>query len=219
MQNPLNKFKDHFDLKIGQNPEVLGLDDFTNYLEKVYYSNAIVRTIPKESFHTNLIIELECNFSLVEVLSQLQKGNWGTTANDSKISPLLEAFIHLQDRNAKALDIEEFSIYLKDSSIIIKNIYTNSVQEQLNTILQHIAAHYVYFTKKMSETPFEIYIPVFGEDIFENNTQIRNIRLNNNHQRDYFKYWGLYFESFEDAQIYNLKERSFIPGDLHMLND
>ncbi len=102
---------------------------------------------------------------------------------------------------------------------MIKNIFKNSIQDQLNLILQSIAAHYVHFTKKLTETPYEIYIPVFEEDLFENNTQIRDIRISNNQPKDYFNYWGLYFESEEDALIYKLKDKSFIPGDLLMLND
>ncbi|WP_276392641.1 hypothetical protein [Eudoraea chungangensis] len=219
MQNPLQKFGDHFHLKIGQNPDIQGLQDFKNRLEKDYFSEVVVRTIPINANSTNLIIELDCNFSLVEILSHLQKGNWGATSGVRSTSPLINALDSLRKINSKIIDIEEFSLYLKDSSIIIKNIYKNSIQEQLNAILGFTALHYVHFTKKMTETPFEIYVPVFGEDIFEKNTQIRNIKRNNNHQRDYFKFWGLYFESEEDALIYNLKDKSFIPGDLLMLND
>ncbi len=219
MQNPLNKYRDNFNLKLDQNPDILGLSDFIRLLEKDYFSEVMVRTIPADRDQINLIIELDCNFNLVEVLSQLQKGNWGTTISDGTASPLLKALNRLRQLNDSESDVEEFSIFLKDSCIVIKNIFKNSIQDQLNLILQSIAAHYVHFTKKLTETPYEIYIPVFEEDLFENNTQIRDIRISNNQPKDYFNYWGLYFESEEDALIYKLKDKSFIPGDLLMLND
>ncbi|MGB5355103.1 MAG: hypothetical protein WBN11_00265 [Eudoraea sp.] len=219
MQNPLIKYRDNFNLKLDQNPDILGLSDFIRRLEKDYFSEVTVRTIPADRDQINLIIELDCTFNLVEVLSQLQKGNWGTTISDGTASPQLKALNRLRQLNDSEIDVEEFSIFLKDSSIVIKNIFKNSIQDQLNLILQSIAAHYVHFTKKLTETPYEIYIPVFEEDLFENNTQIRDIRISNNQPKDYFNYWGLYFESEEDALIYKLKDKSFIPGDLLMLND
>jgi hypothetical protein len=76
----------------------------------------------------------------------------------------------------------------------------------------------VYFTKKFTETPYEIYIPVFEEDHFENDTKLKNIRIGNNNKKDYFEYWGLYFDSEKDAVIYDLKNKSIIFGDLFMLN-
>ncbi|MGB5169948.1 MAG: hypothetical protein WBN69_00810 [Eudoraea sp.] len=219
MQNPLIKYRDNFNLKLDQNPDILGLSDFIRRLEKDYFSEVTVRTIPADRDQINLIIELDCTFNLVEVLSQLQKGNWGTTISDGTASPQLKALNRLRQLNDSEIDVEEFSIFLKDSSIVIKNIFKNSIQDQLNLILQSIAAHYVHFTKKLTETPYEIYIPVFEEDLFENNTQIRDIRISNNQPKDYFNYWGLYFESEEDALIYKLKDKTFIPGDLLMLND
>ncbi|MBT8181380.1 MAG: hypothetical protein KJO53_07310, partial [Eudoraea sp.] len=124
----------------------------------------------------------------------------------------------LNKLNSRRIDIEELSIFAKDCSIIIKNIFENSIEEQLRQILQTIAEHYVYFSKRLTETPYEIYIPVFEEDLFENESKLKNIRAGNNKKKDYFKYWGLYFESEKDALIYDLKNKSIIYGDLFMLN-
>ncbi|MGB5320414.1 hypothetical protein [Eudoraea sp.] len=136
MQNPLIKYRDNFNLKLDQNPDILGLSDFIRRLEKDYFSEVTVRTIPADRDQINLIIELDCTFNLVEVLSQLQKGNWGTTISDGTASPQLKALNRLRQLNDSEIDVEEFSIFLKDSSIVIKNIFKNSIQDQLNLILQ-----------------------------------------------------------------------------------
>ncbi|MGB5430937.1 hypothetical protein, partial [Eudoraea sp.] len=191
-------------------------------LEKDYFSNVAIRNCSTDTTRENLVIEMDCNFKLVEVLSHLQKGTWGriySTQNSwSKSSPFSRALKNLNKLNSRRIDIEELSIFSKDSSIIIKNIFENSIEEQLRQILQTIAENYVYLTKKLTETPYEIYIPVFEEDRIENDTKLKNIRTGNNKKKDYFKYWGLYFESEKDAVIYDLKNKSIIFGDLFMLN-
>ena len=61
-------------------------------------------------------------------------------------------------------------------------------------------------------------MPVFEESLLENDTTLMNIRSGNNDVKDYFKYWGLYFYTEDDALIYDLKNTSIISGDLQMLN-
>jgi hypothetical protein len=222
MSNKQDNFRDNLKLKLDDNPQIKGLTAFRKSLEKDYFSNVAIRNCSTDTTRENLVIEMDCNFKLVEVLSHLQKGTWGriySTQNSwSKSSPFSKALKSLNELNRRRIDIEELSIFLKDSSIIIKNIFDNSIEEQLRQILQTIAEHYVYFTKKLTETPYEIYIPVFEEDLFENDTKLKNIRAGNNDKKDYFEYWGLYFDSEKDAVIYDLKNKSIIFGDLFMLN-
>ncbi|MGB5227507.1 MAG: hypothetical protein WBN55_04545 [Eudoraea sp.] len=222
MPNKQDNFRDNLRLKLDDNPKIKGLVEFKKSLEKDYFSNVSIRNCSSDNARENLVIEMDCNFKLVEILSHLQKGTWGrmySAQNSwSKSSPFSRALKNLNKLNSRRIDIEELSIFSKDSSIIIKNIFENSIEEQLRQILQTIAENYVYLTKKLTETPYEIYIPVFEEDRIENDTKLKNIRTGNNKKRDYFKYWGLYFESEKDAVIYDLKNKSIIFGDLFMLN-
>jgi len=222
MPNKQDNFRYNLKLKLDDNPQIVGLDEFRKSLEKDYFSNVAIRNCSSDSIRQNLVIEMDCNFNLVEVLSHLQKGTWGricsTQHSWSKSSPFSNALKTLNKLNNRGIDVEELSIFLKDTSIIIKNIFENSIEEQLRQILQTIAEHYVHFTKKFTETPYEIYIPVFEEDHFENDTKLKNIRNGNNNKKDYFEYWGLYFDSEKDAVIYDLKNKSIIFGDLFMLN-
>ena len=52
----------------------------------------------------------------------------------------------------------------------------------------------------------------------ENDINIANIEQANNEKKDYFKYWGLYFDNQEEAVIYELTKKRIISGELHMLN-
>jgi len=222
MPNKQDNFRDNLRIKLNDNPQIKGLVEFKKSLERDYFSNVSVRNCSSDNARENLVIEMDCNLTLVEILSHLQKGTWGrmySAQNSwSKSSPFSRALRKLNKFNSREIDIEELSIFAKDCSIIIKNIFENSIEEQLRQILQTIAEHYVYFSKRLTETPYEIYIPVFEEDLFANESKLKNIRAGNNKKKDYFKYWGLYFESEKDALIYDLKNKSIIYGDLFMLN-
>ncbi len=222
MQNKQDNFRDNLRIKLDDNPQIKGLVEFKKSLERDYFSNVSVRNCSSDIARENLVVEMDCNFKLVEILSHLQKGTWGrmySAQNSwSKSSPFSRALRKLNKLNSRRIDIEELSIFTKDCSIIIKNIFENSIEEQIRQILQTIAQHYVYFSKRLTETPYEIYIPVFEEDLFENESKLKNIRAGNNQKKDYFKYWGLYFESEKDALIYDLKNKAIIYGDLFMLN-
>lgn len=215
-------FRDNLRIKLDDNPQIKGLVDFKKSLEKDYFSDVSVRNCSSDTARENLVIEMDCNFKLVEILSHLQKGTWGSMCSEqkswSKSSPFSRALRELNNLNSRQIDIEELSIFTIDCSIIIKNIFENSIEEQLRQILKTIAQHYVYFSKRLSETPYEIYIPVFEEDLFENESKLKNIRTGNNNKKDYFQFWGLYFDSEKDALIYDLKNKSIIYGDLYMLN-
>ncbi|WP_297793652.1 hypothetical protein [uncultured Eudoraea sp.] len=222
MPNRQDNFRVNLKLKLEDNPQIEGLGEFRRSLEKDYFSNVAIRNCLSNGVRQNLVIEMDCNLKLVEILFHLQKGTWGNVYPEdnswSKSSPFSNAFKSLNELNAKGIDVEELSIFLKDSSIIIKNIYENSIEEQFGMILHTIAENYVYLTKRLTETPFEIYIPVFEEDLFENDTKLKNIQIGNNNKKDYYAYWGLYFDSDKDAVIYDLKNKSIIFGDLYMLN-
>lgn len=193
-----------------------GIESFRKSLEKFFFSEATVRKCATSACGVNLAVELECNLSLVEMLFHFNRGTWGNFKQGrcSFIS-VLEKF---RKENLVYIDIEELSILFKDTRIIINKLYERSIPEQLNQILAEMGKHYVHFSKGLSETPYEIYVPVFEEEQSENETFLRNIRNANHSKRDYFNFWGLYFDSEDDAVIYDLNATHFENGDLFMLN-
>jgi len=113
------------------------------------------------------------------------------------------------------MDIEELTLFLSDTNIIIKRIYDRSIPAQLNEILTQISNHYIFFSKGLTEKPYEIFVPVFEDNI---NGTIENGANNipEKTPKSYLEFWGIYLESDEDALIYDLQENIFIPADLDL---
>ena len=209
-------------LQLDNNPRIQGLAKFITDIERDYFSQVIVRNIKPDMNHNNLVVELNCPLRLVELVYQIKAGCCTYDTSDEKqgqcSSPLEKAYFELSLKNETEIEIEEFALFLSDCSIIIKKIYPRSITEQLVNIFEAFSNHLEFLTNNLSEVPFEIYVPVFEEDLVENDTKIANVEQNNNERNDYYSYWGLYFEGDEDAAIYELPKKRIINGDLYMLN-
>ena len=211
-----NSLSRNLGVELVNNPLIVGLEEFKKQLEKDYFSDVQIRDCSTKSNICHLIIELDCNLHLEEAVLFLNKSGW---ANQNSTKSSLSDAVHiLEKQNDFEIEIEEFSIFLNDSSIVIKRIHKHSVQEQLCTLLHKIAEHHDSITRSFKETPYEIYIPVFEEDIIENDIKLAAIEQGKNDSQDYYTYWGLYFESEDDALIYELPKKRIIGGELLMLN-
>jgi hypothetical protein len=209
-------FKNNSSVGFNKKDYIEGLGSFKKHLEKYFFSQVVVRDVSTESTSTKLVLELSCNFGLTEMLHHLNLGTWGNFGSkENSFRHLLET---LRGRNDQYLEVEEFAIFLKDTSIIINKIYDESIPQQLEEILQAVSKNYVHFTRGLTEIPYEIYIPVFEESLLEDDNTLMNIKSGNTQVKDYFKYWGLYFYTEDDALIYDLKNTAIISGDLQMLN-
>ena len=226
-----DNFRKNLRLQLDDNPYLLGLDVFKRQLEKEYFAKVSVRICngnkseqPPADHSSQLVIEMECNFELIEILYYLQKGNWGglKASNESSSIPSNSAFKEalkiFRASNTMEIDVEELTLVLKDTVIVIKKIYSQSIGDQLGRILQTLAAHYVHFTRDLTETPYEIYLPVFEEEMTPGNTLTDSRSKEVINADDYYRYWALYFDSAWDARIYDLSNKSIISGDLQMLN-
>jgi len=213
-----------YDPQIGTDlySQIRGLDTFRKILEKDFFSTVKISapSCPQDGASIKLVVEMYCNLGLVETLSHYNKGMWGSNFDkEEKRSPLRNAFLSLSERNNLEIDIEEFTLFLKDTSIIINTTGLCSIPMHWDTIISEMGRHFVHFTKGLTEMPFEIYLPVFIGTTNENIPTLLTISTEDTYdQKDYFRYWGLYFESQEDAVIYDLESKSIIEGDLFMLN-
>ncbi len=223
-------FRKHLKLQLDSNHYLKGLEVFSRSLEKEYFAKVSICNCStgmsggdQYNRPRNLVIEMECNFNLVETLYYLEHGNWGEastalSALGTPNSAFNEAFIALRESNSIEVDVEELSLQLKDTVLVIKKLYAQSIGEQLGQILQTLAAHYVHLTMGLTETPYEIYLPVFEEEIPSAHALLGTVKKTANSAMDYYGYWALYFDSVPDARIYDLERRCIISGDLHMLN-
>lgn len=200
-----------------KNVQIEGLDSFAKNLEKHFFSKVIIRNLSTIPYQINLVIELTCNLELHETLSHFKQEIWGNFA--SKKHSLARELQQLKKLNNITIEVEELSIFLKDTSIVINSIYSQSIPQQLESIFNELESSYINFTKGQNEIPYEIYLPVYEEnDIEYENTTAIDPKSSCKPERDYFSYWGLYFHTEEDAMVYDLKNQTLIDGTLHMLN-
>lgn len=193
-----------------------GLEEFIGVLEKNFFSKVKVQKHKAEPAGVDLVISLKCDLTLVEVLHHFNRGIWG--GFESSITNLQAAFESLTRKNPKSISIAELSLELKDTSVIVNRIFENSIPSQLHEIFLEIGEHYVRFTKGLTEIPYEIYVPVFDEDIAKKifiGLEQRNAPQGT---LDYFSFWGLYFASEDDAVIYDVQRHAIIRGDLYMVD-
>ncbi|MCG2461074.1 hypothetical protein K8352_09975 [Flavobacteriaceae bacterium F89] len=198
-----------------------GLDTFRKDLEKDFFSTVNISSpcCNQDEVSDKLVVDMYCNLGLAEMLSHFNKGNWGATYEEQReSSPLLNSFRSLRNQNILDVEIDELTLFLKDTSIIINSAGPCSIPLHWDSIITEMGNHFIHFTKGLTEMPSEIYLPVFKGTTTENIPTLLTINTEAYDQSDYFKYWGLYFESHEDAVIYDLENKSIIEGDLFMLN-
>lgn len=216
MASNQENFNENSSVPFNQNINLEGIDSFKKNLEKHFFATVTIRNCSSEITSVKLVLELECNFSLSEILNYYAKDSWGNfKSNTHSFTGLLR---QLKNDNDLYIEVEEISIFLKDTALIINRIYDQSVPDQLKDIFNKISDHYLFFTKGLYEIPYEIHIPVFEDKVMENDSTLMNIKSGNTNKQDYYSFWGLYFYCNDDAIIYDLQSRIHISGHLEMLN-
>lgn len=192
-----------------------GLDEFLKTIEKDFFAEAKIHfKYDRESKKSDVVLDLNFNFGITEGLHFFANGTWGGMKfpeKDDKISSSFErSFMELNSKNNFLLDIAETSLHFKDTSIIISRVYPHSVPEQIGNILLKASEHFVYYTKGLTEMPYEIFVPVYeygAPDAFGPKKG----------KSSYFDYWGLYFEDeSHQVMIYSLAKRKFYEVDLFL---
>ncbi|NNF19985.1 MAG: hypothetical protein HKN61_09415 [Flavobacteriaceae bacterium] len=213
-----NDNSDKSGLRFKEIPRLNGILGFQRQLEKDYFSKVSVRNYQQQADDFNLVIGMQCNMDLADILYHLDHESWGAKIPDgsrnSSQSPFRQALQDLNACNSELIDIEEFSIFLNDTAIVVKSIYPQSIVSNLDLILEALGNHYLDIISQMNEVPYEIYIPVFEEAI----DQELYLPKATGDMPDFLSYWAMYSENEEDAFIYDLKRRCMISGELYMLN-
>lgn len=215
-----NSYNSH---KTGVNAtdQIIGLEHFRKGLERDFYADVNIYNYSSKRNDAILSIEFNCNFSLSEAIYYFNNPMLGGTRSKTqeKTGLFLKAYSKLKDTNSIPLDISELTIVFTDTSILISKIYQQSISDQLENIATALLHHNIYYTKGLTETPLEIFIPVFEEDTLECGTRLENIVTNNNNNHDYFIFWGVYYDCVGESAIYDLNSKKIIRGDIQMLSE
>ena len=146
---------------------------------------------------------MNCNIELVEVLFHSQKGTWGdialpdeakTTTSFSKGLGRTARIKLIPNRCRRSFNFSKrFFDYHKEniSSEVSKNNW-----QYYKCDCRKLRAPY---QRTNRSTLRNIYSLFLKKNIWENDYILSNIRSGNNSRRDYFAFWGLYFDTEEDA--------------------
>lgn len=200
---------------VSQELEIVGIPEFLGVLEFHYFCTVKLKNNSASPTSSNLVVELNCNLDLLELLAYFNAGRWGN--NGKAKTPLLQCLELLDSKNTMGIDIEELTLCLNDTSIVIKRIYAKSIAIEFNEILKQIASNYVFLTRGLTQKPYEIFVPVF-EDTLENCeldfSQFPQIEIA---PKSYFEFWGIYLDKDDEASIYDVKSTTYVNGDLEFL--
>lgn len=193
-----------------------GLDTFLKTLEKEFFASVKVKCkYNNVENRADLILDLYLNFGIVDCLRHFNQGNWSdpTFSKDSSENitvAMSGALEQLNAQNSHSIDIQEMSFHFKETSIVVTRLYQQSIPDQIGDILYQIGNHFVYFTKGLTEMPYEIFVPVFEDTMFEKAPEQK--------QSGYFSFWGLYFDESQQhrAMIYSLEKRKLQEEDLFL---
>lgn len=194
-------------VKIDESPVISGLDEFMKGLERLFFAEASAKIWLSANGAQDLVLHIKSPIPLLEVLHHHRLGRWGAFRTESarvQISKLQEMLQTLEVRNDRPVDIEELSLELNDILIVIRKSGVHSIAGEFDQLLESLAAHYVYLTQGLQQIPYEIYIPVAEEGT------LPRALPPDSRVPDFYAHWGVYFESEEDARIYDLGTRTLL---------
>lgn len=200
-------------LKMDSNPSLPGLDDFLKSLERIFFAESEVKLVSDKTGANQLILNLRCHLSLLDVLYHFRQGQWGhcgdaecCSAENDHLKAQLE---NLQSRNPQPVDIEEVNLELDDVLIVVRSTGPGSIATEIIGLFQALGEHYVHYTRGLRAVPYEIYIPVSESVSPASQTP------SDNPSDAFYNYWAVYYEDAVDAKIYSLKQRQILAEDLY----
>lgn len=211
----------HTNILLDQN-ELDIILEFEKNLEQLFAVETKVVIYPSDDNIVQLAIEIDSNFSLSEMISlfKMPFDYKFRKANLSKIILLFQTAVHkLNHSLVSTIDIEEISVYFKNTSITILAIHRNSILEELEYIVHSVINHYEHYSTIMGQVPNEIHIPVLEDTTTKELLNQNNPAKPVSFKSPYARYWGLYFDSINTPLIYNLERTNITPGDLDLYLD
>ncbi len=195
---------------------------FEKELEQIFLTDTNIIILGSTDNLIRITIEIDSNFILLEMMSllKMQKENMNYKSILSKtILRFKNAFYLLNKSLNSNVNIEELSIYLKKTSIVISSIDRNSIIEEIEDIVFAIIKHHQHFSTLMGIAPNEIHIPVIEDPVTKKLFDKEIATVPSLYQSAFLQFWGIYFDSHDQPFIYSLNRTSILPGDLDLSFD
>ncbi|MBM1107455.1 hypothetical protein JQC67_14975 [Aurantibacter crassamenti] len=196
------------------NLDLNGLDNFVKKLERYFFSQVFVREcLTSNTSEVKLVIDVICPLTFSKNVEYFRAATVSDTGYNS--SRLLKILSELQEVNNILIDIEEFSLTMEDTTIIVQKIDSLSVARQFDNILRLVLSTYNHIVSQIREVPNEIHIPVLMDNVYQSGTEnLLNEFKTKTSDQDYFAYWGLCYDSDLDTIIYDVENSKFIFEDV-----
>lgn len=202
-----------------------GIEDFRSQLSQSYLS--VIRPRRGECGGLyDLTVELISQVALKDVVLWLLSGiSFDLLKSGSQsfiLKPFLAAYSELKQKNLeKRFDIEVLRLVFQDSTLVIHQIRGEGIFPNLEKILLSVAKNYKCMALPSGEPPSEIVVPIF-EDVSP--TKLCRFRvmlevdetIEDISDRDYFKWWGLYYDESGQYRVFKVEEQLLI--DSHYYN-
>lgn len=189
------------------------LEIFRLEIEKYYFSKVLIRVMTKSDDLIEIGIEAQPNFWLSESIAYFKNSNWLNNQVDGSHNTFYKfnrSLNKLRKNTPVYIDIAELSIYLLDTSLVIGKVYKNSISENYESVIATLIERMETMVTDNLELPTEIYLPLYNSK----SVDIPFCGLN----KSYFGFWGLYYDSEEDAVIYDVSDNTVFKGDLFMVD-
>ncbi len=212
----LDNFKNNLPIGCTRDVNLKGLDLFKKKLEKHFFAEVDIRKCVTDHTGVELVIEVKCTISFALAIQHFRVDILSDPGINSSF--LTNCLSELRDVNIESVDIKELSFLMSDTSIFIQKAYDYSIAQQLDNIMRVVMNEYNHIISRLKEIPLEIHIPVLEDMAAKEDTPTflsdfdRPIT-----GKDYFTYWGLYFDSAEDTVIYDVEKSSFIFEELRYI--
>lgn len=201
-------------------PDLEGIGDFRDDLAANYVS--IVKGRPTGAGGlVHLYIEIISTFSLSHVAQLLIDGiAFDLIKHGAKsfvLRPFLAAYKKLKDRNrtARFLDIAELQIEFQDCLVIIHEVSSDTIIDNLEKILVTLAQNHDHLPLKSGEQPFAIHIPVLEDPAEDRPSRFRVIgdideTIRSEGPSEYFRFWGLVYDRARVVRVYDVARQLLI---------
>jgi hypothetical protein len=193
-----------------------GIEDFRNELANHYVSLVRGRASGAGG-GAHLLVEVISRLPWSHVVQLLIDGAIYDLIKEGSRSfvlrPLISAYKELKDRNRdRTLYLRELRIDFQDCLLVIHEISSDTIVDNLWRILPTVAAHYDCLALESGEKPIEIHVPVVEDPDEERPCRFRVVAhvdeaITGRGPNDYLGHWGLVYDRAFTVKVYDVEQR------------
>jgi hypothetical protein len=197
-------------------PDLAGIEEFRNELDPHYAT--LVRGRPAGAGGpVYVIVQVIAGLSWSHLVQLLVDGAaYDLITKGAKsfvLRPFIAAYKRLRERNReRQIDLNELRIEFEDCDLIIHEVSSDTIIDNLEAILPAVARHYSRLAIREGVNADEIHIPVIEDPDARREARFRVLShvdepITGKGPEDYQGYWGVIFDHEHLAKVYDVKQK------------